>query len=86
MYRAIKLICNRVIHGLKSVCLSRLICRHLGVFIGASSLSKTTYDFGFMDNSITNQFDRSLLDHVRPNFVTIRPLDQKNSILLIIIL
>jgi hypothetical protein len=28
-YRAIKLICNRVIHGFESVCLLRLICRDL---------------------------------------------------------
>jgi hypothetical protein len=45
LYRGIKLICNRVIHGFESVCLLRLICRLcrlveiLPVFIGASSSS-----------------------------------------------
>jgi hypothetical protein len=29
MYRAIKLICNRVIPGFESVCLLQLICRDL---------------------------------------------------------
>jgi hypothetical protein len=42
-YRAIKLICNRVIHGFESVWFLRLICRDLhvfqAVFIGAWSSS-----------------------------------------------
>jgi hypothetical protein len=44
IYRAIKLICDRVIHGFESVCLLRLICRDLtcifqAVFIGCWSSS-----------------------------------------------
>jgi hypothetical protein len=37
LYPAMKLICNRIIHGFESVCLLRLICR--AVFIGAWSSS-----------------------------------------------
>jgi hypothetical protein len=52
--RAIKLIWNRVIHGFESVCLLRLICQDLNLCLLKRGVQVTTYDFGFMDNSITN--------------------------------
>jgi hypothetical protein len=58
-YRAIKLNCNRVLHGFESVGMSFAIdmsrsnlCFKL-CFL-EREVQVTTYDFGFMDNSIAN--------------------------------
>jgi hypothetical protein len=56
-YRATKLICNRVIHGFESVCLAidmskSNLCFKLCLL--ERGVQVTTYDFEFMDNSITN--------------------------------
>jgi hypothetical protein len=48
------LICNRVIHGFESVCLLQLICSRSNLCLLKRGVQVTTYDFGFMDNSITN--------------------------------